>query len=55
MLAFQVMFFGEVPNKYSISGAVLVTSSVLLTGLRKWLIALPEEAPLRQALWVLTR
>jgi drug/metabolite transporter (DMT)-like permease len=51
----QVLFFGEVPNRYSISGAVLVTSSVLLTGLRKWVIALPEDAPIRQAFWLLTR
>ncbi|KAF4531657.1 hypothetical protein B566_EDAN018104 [Ephemera danica] len=51
----QVLFFNEVPNRYSISGAILVTSSVLLTGLRKWLIALPEQAPIRQALWLLTR
>ncbi|XP_071447759.1 solute carrier family 35 member G1-like [Hetaerina americana] len=51
----QVAFFREVPNRYSISGAVLVTSSVVLTGLRKWALALPEGSPLRSTLWFLAQ
>lgn len=31
----QVLFFNEIPNRYSVGGAILVTSSVLLTGDRK--------------------
>lgn len=44
----QVLFFQEVPNRYSIAGAFLVTSSVLLNGLRKWVLALPETSSLRK-------
>lgn len=46
----QVMFFKEVPNKYSIIGALLVVSSVVLTGLRKWVITLPRNSSVRQKL-----
>ncbi|KAG8235407.1 hypothetical protein J437_LFUL018626 [Ladona fulva] len=51
----QVAFFREVPNRYSVSGAVLVTSSVVLTGLRKWALALPEGSPLRSTFWFLAQ
>ncbi|KAJ8953673.1 hypothetical protein NQ314_007280 [Rhamnusium bicolor] len=44
----QVLFFDEIPNKFSIGGAILVMSSVLLTGLRKWVLALPHDASLRK-------
>lgn len=46
----QVLFFQEVPNRYSVAGAVLVTSSVLLTGVRKWLVALPSNSRLKKSL-----
>ncbi|XP_043473663.1 solute carrier family 35 member G1 [Leptopilina heterotoma] len=49
----QVLFFNEIPNKYSIGGAILVTSSVLLTGLRKWAISLPENSTLKKSLGIL--
>uniref|UniRef100_T1J654 1-acyl-sn-glycerol-3-phosphate acyltransferase n=1 Tax=Strigamia maritima TaxID=126957 RepID=T1J654_STRMM len=39
----QIIFFNEVPNIYSISGAVLVSTSVILTGVRKWLFLLPDN------------
>lgn len=39
----QVLFFNEVPNRYSITGALLVTSSVIFTGLRKWFVTLPDN------------
>lgn len=51
----QVLFFQEVPNRYSIAGAILVTSSVMLTGLRKWALALPESSPIKRTLGVLAR
>lgn len=46
----QVLFFGEIPNVYSVAGAVLVVSSVVLTGGRKWALSLPRESSLRQRL-----
>lgn len=49
----QVLFFNEIPNKYSIGGAILVTSSVLLTGLRKWAVSLPENSTLKKSLGIL--
>lgn len=51
----QVLFFNEAPNRYSIIGAVLVLSSVLLTGLRKWALALPSDSGLRKTLGVLAK
>ncbi|XP_069684085.1 solute carrier family 35 member G1 [Periplaneta americana] len=51
----QVLFFQEVPNRYSIGGAILVTSSVVLTGLRKWALALPESSSVKRTLGVLAR
>nr|XP_023024453.1 solute carrier family 35 member G1 [Leptinotarsa decemlineata] len=51
----QVLFFNEIPNKFSIGGAILVMSSVLLTGLRKWIMALPHDASLRRNLNILTK
>lgn len=48
----QVLFFQEVPNRYSIAGAVLVTSSVLLTGVRKWLLSLPSNSRLKKTLGI---
>lgn len=49
----QVMFFEEIPNIYSIAGAVLVVSSVVLTGLRKWVLALPDNSLLKKRLGIL--
>lgn len=51
----QVLFFHEVPNQYSIGGAILVISSVVLTGFRKWALALPESSPMRRTLGCLAR
>ncbi|XP_041972349.1 solute carrier family 35 member G1 [Aricia agestis] len=51
----QVMFFNEMPNKFSIFGAVLVLSSVLLVGLRKWALALPADSQLRKKLGALAQ
>lgn len=49
----QVLFFNEIPNRYSVGGAILVTSSVLLTGLRKWALSLPETSNIKKSLGIL--
>lgn len=49
----QVLFFNEIPNRYSVGGAILVTSSVLLTGLRKWAVSLPETSNIKRSLGIL--
>ncbi|KAJ3660860.1 hypothetical protein Zmor_005289 [Zophobas morio] len=51
----QVLFFNEIPNRYSIGGAILVMSSVMLTGLRKWILALPPDASLRRRMALLVK
>lgn len=51
----QVIFFNESPNRYSVSGAILVLSSVFLTGFRKWALALPENSPLRKTFGILAK
>ncbi|XP_022902946.1 solute carrier family 35 member G1 [Onthophagus taurus] len=51
----QVLFFEEIPNRFSIAGAFLVLSSVVLTGLRKWILALPENATLRHKFRILVK
>ena len=44
----QMIFLNEVPGWMSLLGAVLVVSSVLLTGIRKWVDGLPAEDSRRQ-------
>lgn len=44
----QIIFFNEVPNIFSIIGAVLVTSSVVLIGLRKWMMSMPSTSSFRK-------
>lgn len=44
----QVIFFKEPLNGFSVIGAVLVVSSVIWTGIRKWLISLPRESTIRK-------
>lgn len=51
----QVMFFDEIPNRYSIGGAILVMSSVLLTGLRKWAVALPDGSSLKNTIGIIAK
>lgn len=46
----QIMFFNEIPNIFSIVGAVLVTSSVVLIGLRKWMMSMPSSSSIRKKL-----
>lgn len=56
VLAFiwQIWFFNEIPDKYSISGAVLVSSCVVLISLRKWVMSLPEHSTIRKKAYLLT-
>ncbi|XP_022215966.2 solute carrier family 35 member G1 [Drosophila obscura] len=46
----QIIFFGETPNGYSLFGALMVISSVILTALKKWAMTLPRESSLRKRL-----
>lgn len=39
----QMLFFYEYPDAWSTSGAFLVTFCVALTGVRKWLLTLPDH------------
>jgi drug/metabolite transporter (DMT)-like permease len=50
----QILFFKEVPNRFSVLGAFLVVSSVILSGLRKWALALPRDSSKRKKLRLLT-
>lgn len=46
----QMLFFREIPNGYSVVGAVVITASVILTGLKKWSQTLPRESMVRKRL-----
>lgn len=46
----QILFFKEIPNSYSVIGAIIVTTSVILTGLKKWSQTLPRESMVRKRL-----
>lgn len=46
----QIIFFGESPNGYSVAGALLVVFSVALTAVKKWTLALPRESATRRRL-----
>lgn len=46
----QVVWFKEIPNGYSVAGAFFVTISVVLTGLKKWSLTLPRESTIRKSL-----
>lgn len=50
----QIIFFHEIPTLYSVSGAILVISAVLLSGMRKYVMSLPLESTLRQKYKFLT-
>lgn len=44
----QIIFFNEIPSIFSIIGALLVTSSVVLIGLRKWMMSMPSTSSYRK-------
>ncbi|XP_065354653.1 solute carrier family 35 member G1 [Calliphora vicina] len=46
----QMIFFGETPTFYSLMGALLVVSSVILAALKKWALSLPRESTIRKRL-----
>lgn len=46
----EIMFFGETPTGFSLLGALLVVSSVILTALKKWALSLPRESTARKRL-----
>ncbi|XP_030373585.1 solute carrier family 35 member G1 [Scaptodrosophila lebanonensis] len=46
----QILFFGETPTAYSLFGALMVVSSVILTAMKKWAMTLPRESSLRKRL-----
>ena len=48
---FQIVIFRNNPSLYSIIGALLVTSSVMLTSVRKYVADLPEEHLARRIFW----
>ncbi|XP_026477779.1 solute carrier family 35 member G1 [Ctenocephalides felis] len=51
----EIVFFQETPNIFSIGGALLVICSVLLTGFRKWALSLPSDSNVREKLGILAR
>lgn len=46
----QTWLFNEIPDIWSISGALIVTLCVLLTSVRKWILSLPEHSAVRKKL-----
>ncbi|KAI1291972.1 Solute carrier family 35 member G1 [Halotydeus destructor] len=50
----QLWFFNDIPDMWSISGALIVTFCVLLTSVRKWILSLPEHSEVRQKLLFVT-
>lgn len=46
----QTIFFEETPKGYSLLGALLVVSSVVLIAFKKWALSLPRESLARQRL-----
>lgn len=46
----QILFFNEIPNIFSVVGAILVTLSVVLIGLRKWMMSMPSTSNIRKKL-----
>jgi len=48
---FQIVIFQQMPTVQSLIGASLVTSAVMLTSVRKYVIDLPEEHLARRIFW----
>lgn len=44
----QMIFFNEIPNGFSIVGAFLVVASVVLTAMKKWAHTLPRDSSARR-------
>lgn len=52
---FQVIIFGEMPDIYTIIGAILVLSSVFLLSFRKYVISLPDESNIKRKFYFITK
>ncbi|XP_054166947.1 solute carrier family 35 member G1-like [Oppia nitens] len=52
---FQIVIFKEIPDKWSVLGALLVMLSVLMSSVRKWIISLPKDSKIRQKLCFMTK
>ncbi|XP_015787948.1 solute carrier family 35 member G1 [Tetranychus urticae] len=52
VLAFvwQIWFFNQTPDFWSVSGAFLVVLCIFLTSLRKWILSLPEHSMIKHRL-----
>ena len=48
---FQILIFEQLPTISSVLGAMLVTVSVMLISVRKYVIGLPEEHCARRVFW----
>jgi len=49
-IIWQIIFFNETPTAYSFLGALLVITSVVLTGMKKYALTLPRESTVRKRL-----
>ncbi|KAL7648195.1 UNVERIFIED_CONTAM: hypothetical protein RMT77_000098 [Armadillidium vulgare] len=50
----QLIFFGELPDLFTLLGTMLVTSSVLLLGIRRWILSKPKNSSVRKYLACIT-
>ncbi|XP_003747400.1 solute carrier family 35 member G1-like [Galendromus occidentalis] len=50
----QVIFFNEIPDQYTIGGVIIVMSCVIFTGFRKWALSLPDDHGVKKTMgWFL--
>ena len=49
----QLIIFNEIPDLWSIFGALVVSSCIVLTAMRKWVLSLPEHSRIRDKLYFL--
>ncbi|XP_022698264.1 solute carrier family 35 member G1-like isoform X1 [Varroa jacobsoni] len=54
VFVWQVIIFSKYPDQWTISGALIVSACVILSGLRKWLLSLPNNAIAKRRLRFLT-
>ncbi|CAG2174279.1 unnamed protein product, partial [Oppiella nova] len=52
---FQITIFNEIPDKWSVFGAVLVMSSVLMSSIRKWFVTLPKNSTVKKSFKFVTK
>ena len=43
----QLWLFDEIPDVFSITGAFLVTTCIIITSVRKWIMTLPEHSRIK--------